>query len=286
MIRLVVAEDQAVVRQSVVRYLAAAADLQVVAEAATGDEALARVREVQPDVLLLDIGMPGRDGLAVGAALRRDGSPIRLLFLTMYRDDATLRAAMRMRADGLLLKTDPVDDVLGAVRAVAGGRTWWSPEVADRMTTLRRQSPAAQEAEAVDDRRLLASALGAVLSDRDGVAGAGMDVSPARLEELWRLSDRLRAEDELHLAPFRRLSPSEQGVLAAMVDGKAAEVIAAERFVSLTTVRAQIRAVLRKLDVHSQLGAVAMARRAGWPRGHLGQLPTVTDVLSEQAGPA
>lgn len=80
------------------------------------------------------------------------------------------------------------------------------------------------------------------------------------LAELWRR----REEREIEQAPFTRLTPREQEVLAALMDGKTAETIATESFVSLSTVRSQIRAVLMKLGVNSQLAAVSMTRRAGW----------------------
>jgi DNA-binding NarL/FixJ family response regulator len=92
-----------------------------------------------------------------------------------------------------------------------------------------------------------------------------------RRQELVRELARWRAADRDRLAPFERLTSREAEVLARIMDGQAAERIAAEAGVSLATVRSQIRAVLAKLDVNSQLSAVALARRAGWgPREQAG----------------
>jgi DNA-binding NarL/FixJ family response regulator len=82
-----------------------------------------------------------------------------------------------------------------------------------------------------------------------------------------RTADRQRAETETALAPFRRLTPREEEVLAALVDGEPAVAIAERDTVSEATVRSHIRSVLTKLGVGSQLQAVAQARRAGWSRG-------------------
>lgn len=86
-------------------------------------------------------------------------------------------------------------------------------------------------------------------------------------EDLLAELRRQRAEDERRLAPFRALTAREQSVLAALVEGHSAEEIAAGHVVSLATVRTQIRSVLQKLGVHSQLAAVAAARAAGWQPG-------------------
>ncbi len=84
-------------------------------------------------------------------------------------------------------------------------------------------------------------------------------------DELLAELRRHREEERRRLAPFERLSATERAVLRALVDGHAAEAIAADRYVSIATVRSQIRGILRQLGVNSQLEAVAAARRAGWP---------------------
>ena len=96
------------------------------------------------------------------------------------------------------------------------------------------------------------------------VAELGSLVPPEQRHELLGELRRQRAADRLRLEPFERLTPREQDVLRGLVEGKAAEKIAEEAYVSLATVRSQIRAILLKLDVNSQLAAVALVRRAGW----------------------
>lgn len=96
------------------------------------------------------------------------------------------------------------------------------------------------------------------------VAELGTLIPPEQRHELLGELRRQRAADRARMEPFERLTPREQDVLRGLVAGKAAEKIAEDAFVSLATVRSQIRAILLKLDVNSQLAAVALARQAGW----------------------
>jgi DNA-binding NarL/FixJ family response regulator len=96
------------------------------------------------------------------------------------------------------------------------------------------------------------------------VAELGTIVSPTRREALLAELRRQRRDDQRRREPFERLTPREREVFAALMDGKPAEVIATESFVSLATVRSQIRTILLKLGVNSQLAAVALVRRNGW----------------------
>lgn len=100
------------------------------------------------------------------------------------------------------------------------------------------------------------------------VAELGSLVPPEQRQELLGELRRQRAADRERMAPFERLTAREQEVLAGLIDGLSAEKIAEGAFVSLATVRSQIRSILLKLDVNSQLAAVALARQAGWEPPH------------------
>lgn len=95
-------------------------------------------------------------------------------------------------------------------------------------------------------------------------AGGRPPLARAQRDELLAELRRHRAQERRRLAPFERLTTTEQAVLAALVEGRSAEMIAADRYVTVATVRSQIRSILRQLGVNSQLEAVAAARRAGW----------------------
>jgi DNA-binding NarL/FixJ family response regulator len=134
--RIVVADDHTLVRQSITKLLDSCDDLAVVAEAATGEQALDMIRVHAPDVAVLDVSMPGMDGLDVAVALRRDAPNVRILMLTMHDDDVTLRRATQTAVDGYLSKTASTDEVIAAVRSVAAGGAYVSPTIASRMMRL------------------------------------------------------------------------------------------------------------------------------------------------------
>jgi two-component system response regulator DesR len=120
---VLVAEDQAMVRGALVALLGLEPDIEVVAEAARGDEAVAAAREARPDVALLDIEMPGLNGLQAAATLRQELPTCRVLILTTFGRGGYLRRAMASGAVGFLLKDAPAAELAVAIRrAVAGGR--------------------------------------------------------------------------------------------------------------------------------------------------------------------
>ncbi|HLS73559.1 MAG TPA: response regulator transcription factor, partial [Actinomycetaceae bacterium] len=108
-------------------------EVTVVGEAADGDEALARVAELAPDVLLLDLRMPGRDGIATLEALRERGSEVPVLILTTFDDDELVLRALRAGARGYLLKDVALEELVGAIRALAAGETLVQPALTDRL---------------------------------------------------------------------------------------------------------------------------------------------------------
>ncbi len=119
MIRVLVVDDQALIRDSFRMILDVEPDIEVVGEAANGQEAVARVRELQPDVVLMDVRMPGLDGLGATQALTRAGSAARVLILTTYDADEYLYDAMRAGAVGFLLKDVRRDQLADAVRTAS-----------------------------------------------------------------------------------------------------------------------------------------------------------------------
>ena len=128
-IRVVLADDQALLRAGFRVLIDAADDIEVVGEAADGAEALTVVRETRPDVVLMDIRMPGIDGLAATAAIVADPdlADVRVIVLTTFELDEYVFAALRAGASGFLGKDIDPDDLLEAIRVVAGGDALLSP---------------------------------------------------------------------------------------------------------------------------------------------------------------
>jgi two-component system, NarL family, response regulator DesR len=129
-IRILIAEDQAMVRGALAALLAFEPDLEVVAQVAAGDEVLAAAREAKPDVALLDIEMPGMDGIEAAAALRDQVPETIPLILTTFGRPAYLRRAMEVGARGFLVKDQPAERLANAIRRAAAGERVVDPELA------------------------------------------------------------------------------------------------------------------------------------------------------------
>lgn len=146
MIRVVVADDQSVVRDGVVLLLSTAADIEVAAAVADGGEALERCRELAPDVALLDLRMPVLDGAATTAQLAAELPSVNVLVLTTYADDDAILPALRAGARGYLTKDATAERLLQAVRDVAAGETVLDPTVQRRLVELATGGPSASAA--------------------------------------------------------------------------------------------------------------------------------------------
>jgi two-component system response regulator DesR len=129
-IRLLVAEDQSLVRGAIVALLGLEADLQVVADVARGDEVVPRALATRPDVALLDIEMPGLDGLSAAAQLRTALPACRVIVVTTFGRPGYLRRAMEAGASGFLLKDAPASQLADAIRRVAAGGRVVDPALA------------------------------------------------------------------------------------------------------------------------------------------------------------
>ncbi|MGI5322035.1 response regulator [Actinomadura nitritigenes] len=134
MLRVMIVDDHPIVREGLRGMLAAEPGLEVAAEAASGDEAVALAPRVRPDVILMDLRMPGGDGVS---AIERLGPAHRVLVLTTFEDDADIVRAVRSGAAGYLLKDASRTDLAAAIRDVAAGRTVLSPSVSARLDAAR-----------------------------------------------------------------------------------------------------------------------------------------------------
>ncbi|MFT4299976.1 MAG: response regulator transcription factor [Aeromicrobium sp.] len=141
-VRLVLVDDQELVRSGLRRILRRRDGFEIVAECSDGDELPAALAHVTVDVVVMDLRMRRVDGITATRRLRADPGAPPVLVLTTFDDDEMLSGALRAGAAGFVLKDTPADDLIRAVRAVAGGRAWLDPAVTARVLTAYRRSPA------------------------------------------------------------------------------------------------------------------------------------------------
>jgi two-component system NarL family response regulator len=206
-IRVVIAEDHRMVRELLAALLAREADVAVVGEAGNGREAIDMALKLRPDLLVLDVGLPEIDGIEVARRLRVSQPGLKLLALSIYSEERFVQAMLNAGANGYLLKTSAVTELVQAIRAVMQGKLYVSRDVA-------------HEAQA------------------DELAGAPASQS----------------------IPIGR---RERQVLALLAEGKRSHEIAAQLGISIATVEAHRRNIMRKLGLHTVAELTRYAVRKG-----------------------
>lgn len=225
-IRVLVVDDQAIVRDGLVTVLSLVPDLQVVGQAADGAEAIAAVDRHVPDVVLMDLRMPGVDGPTATARIVAEHPGVAVLVLTTYADDDSIVTALRAGARGYLTKDAGRAEIATAVRAVAAGQSTFDATVG---------------------ARLVARLAGAAGADAGAAAGSA---APAGADPGRSLGAR-----------FPDLTPREVDVLERIADGLTNPQIAAELFLTVPTVKSYVNQVFAKLGVRTRAEAVARVLR-------------------------
>jgi DNA-binding NarL/FixJ family response regulator len=205
-IRVLVADDQALVRGSFRILVDTAPDLTSVGEAASGAEAVELARSEKPDLVLMDIRMPGVDGIEATRQITADPqtSAVRVLILTTFDLDEYVFAALRAGASGFLLKDTPPADLLAAIRVVAAGDALLAPGVTRRLIAefTRRpepaQRPAATLEEVTEREREVLTLIGLGLSNAEIAAHLHVSLSTAKTH-VGRLLMKLAARDRAQL---------------------------------------------------------------------------------------
>ncbi len=140
-IRLFIADDHALFREGIRALISATADIDCVGEAATGEDALHQIETLQPAVILMDINMPGINGIEATRRILRTHADAGVIMVTMLEDDASIFAAMRAGARGYVLKGANHQELLQAIRAVAQGQVLFGPAIAARVTQFFTRTP-------------------------------------------------------------------------------------------------------------------------------------------------
>lgn len=134
-LRILLVDDHAVVREGLKRLIAGQSDIEIVGEASDGHEAIAAVSNLQPDVVMMDVSMPGMSGVEATRELLTRCPRTRILALTVHEDEAYAREFLQAGAAGYLLKRAPTDELIRAIRAVAGGQIYVDPRIASRLVS-------------------------------------------------------------------------------------------------------------------------------------------------------
>jgi len=132
-LRILIADDHPLFRHGIREFLNLSPDIQVVGEAMSGEEAMNQAEALDPDLILMDVNMPGVNGVEATRRILHTSPHIRILIVTMFEDDATVFAAMRAGARGYILKDAEKENILRAIQAVANGEAIFSPTIATRL---------------------------------------------------------------------------------------------------------------------------------------------------------
>jgi len=229
-IRVVIVDDQAVVRTGLGMMVDAEPDLTVVGQAPNGAEAIAVCADLRPDVVLMDVRMPVLDGISATRSIVSDGTAGAVVILTTFDDEEYLLDAVQAGALGFLLKDAGPDLIAAGVRAAHTGDTLIAPSMT---------------------RALLENRL---LGARSGGAGGGAAGSTAP------------APPAEHAPALASLSAREREVLTALVRGASNAQIAKDLWISEATVKTHISSVLGKVGAASRVQAVVFAYESGFVR--------------------
>ena len=211
MIKIVLVDDHAVVRSGLRLLLEAQEDIEVVGEAGTAKDAIFRARALKPDVILLDVVLPGESGIEVLPKLLRESPGTRVLFLSMQDDPSYVREAFAAGASGYVLKEAADEEVVSAVREIADGGRYVHPALGARMVAAEAEERAAAEADPLSDR------------EREVLRLLALGHTNQEIAERLYISVRTAESHRAHIMQKLRLGTRAELVRYALAHGLLAE---------------------------------------------------------------
>lgn len=152
MVKVLIVEDHHLVRQGIIALLEKSGEAQVVGEAADGLEALSKIEELKPEVVIMDIAMPNLNGAQTIEQLKKQGISAKVVVLSMYSDPATIRQVLRNGAKGYLLKRSVTEELLAAIRAAVQDEIYLSPSIAEIINSISSKNASGNQIEELTDR--------------------------------------------------------------------------------------------------------------------------------------
>lgn len=243
-IRILLVEDHALTRVGIKTVLKREADLMVVGEATNGEEAVQQAAALNPDIILMDVGMPVMDGIQASKRIVEAGSKAKIIMLTQHDNDQDVMASFTAGASGYCLKDVEDSRLYMAIRTVNAGDAWLDTAIASKVLKLYAQQPAG-------------SARPAVVADENGES--------EKVETPPTASDKAKAEAgyEADRPYVEALSARELEVLGLIVEGLSNQQISDRLFISLPTTKTHVRNILNKLAVDDRTQAAVHALRRG-----------------------
>jgi DNA-binding NarL/FixJ family response regulator len=229
--KVLLADDHRIVREGLRSLLETQPDLQVIAEASDGRQAVEMARDLSPDVVVMDVAMPQLNGIEATRQLAGEDRGMKIVALSMHSDRRFVSEALKAGASGYVLKDGAFEELISAIRSVVADRVYLSPRVAGVV---------------VDDyvRRLPARGAGTAGSSGANAHAESPAYTPAR-------------------TAFDALTPREREVLQLMAEGYATKEVAHRLHVSVKTVETHRRQIMEKLDLHSVAELTKYAIREG-----------------------
>lgn len=225
-IRILLVEDHTLVRAGMRALLTGLTDMTVVAEASDAESAIRQVAQQNPDIVLMDIALPGVNGLELTAHFRRTAPELRVIILSMYANEEYVAQALRVGAQGYLLKDSSLGELELAIRAVMRGEAYLSPAVSRHIVAAFAKTQGA-EADSASERGQAAD------SPKDGPA----------------------APDQL--------TPRQREILRLIAQGQTTQGIANQLNISIKTVETHRAQLMERLNIHSIAGLVRYAVHTG-----------------------
>lgn len=213
-IRILLADDHLLFRQGVRNLLSQEPDMEVVGEAGDAAEALARVDETRPDIVLLDVGMPGLSCFEAARQIRREQPDTQVVFLSMYDDDDYLNQGVEAGARGYILKDSPIDQLLTAIHEVRRGGSYLSPRLLTRLVAgfrAREGSPWRSPVESLTKRErdvLKMLAEGRTVKEIAGQFQLSVKTIEAHKFNLMRKLDLHNKAQLVHFAIHKKVIPA------------------------------------------------------------------------------